>query len=298
MPHIPSNYSIPSISVTSYGKLSSLNNSSTSTYYGSTNPYSLNRPTSSLSPTTSSYAGSNSSYSFDDDGPLHSRLPPPIPASQRRATPVRRAYTANLEGPRKTSGFQPRPLKNLTVVSRSPTRNITRSPSPSLSVTTVSSASCAPRRIFPQVGATVDLNDLDDREEAPVIFDANLTFVLGCKGKLRQNFKPVPAHLDQSTASSVLSNKIADFLQRTDHVMDEWKNLGHRDERDGVSDGRSLGRSKSATNIMIKGFQYFSRASSCRSSVTRDISEDATEALADEVNWGSSIDLVVALCEG
>lgn len=151
--------------------------------------------------------------------------------------------------------------------------------------------------MFPQVAATSDLSDLEDKERAPVVFDANLTFVLGCKSNMRQNFVPVPAHKDRDTASSALSDKIANFLERTDHVMDEWKSLGHRENgkerscaeslRRNAEDRRTIGRSRSATNIMIKGFQYFSRASSCnRSSVTRDFSEDCTEAEADEVtSW-------------
>lgn len=127
-----------------------------------------------------------------------------------------------------------------------------------------------------------------------MVFDANLTFVLGCKTNMKQNFKPVPAHRDRDTVSNVLSNKIADFLERTDHVMDEWKGMGHREDggrrrtaesvRRNAEDRRNLGRSSSATNILIKGFQYFSRASSCnRSSVTRELSEDRTEAQTDEV---------------
>lgn len=126
-----------------------------------------------------------------------------------------------------------------------------------------------------------------------MVFDANLTFVLGCKTNLKQNFKAVPAHRDRDTVSNALSNKIADFLDRTDHVMDEWKSMGHKEDgkrrtaesvRRNAEDRRNIGRSSSATNILIKGFQYFSRASSCnRSSMTRELSEDRTETLADEV---------------
>lgn len=124
-----------------------------------------------------------------------------------------------------------------------------------------------------------------------MVFDANLTFVLGCKGQLRQNLTPIPAHQDADTASNALSNKISDFLQRTDHVMEEWKSMGHKDDeqhnmRMKKSGGRYIGRSRSATNIMIKGFQYFSRASSCsRSSIARDMedADNATVADLDEV---------------
>lgn len=95
--------------------------------------------------------------------------------------------------------------------------------------------------------------------------------------------------------------------------MDEWKSMGHKDDensdrearslslRKNAEDRRVLGRSRSATNIMIKGFQYYSRSNSvcrsnsmCRStnsmcpsnsSLTRDMSEDRmTDRDFDEVN--------------
>lgn len=282
MPLIPSNYSVPSISVTSYGKISSLNDTSNnnSSNYG----YYHNLPLSNFS--SSSSIVSNNSYDYNDAS-ISRNLPPQIPNAQRRVTPVRRA---NLEGPyspKKSMSFQARPLKNLTVLSQSrvtPVRSVTRSPSPSRSTScasvTSSRSSCAPRRVFPQIGASVDLDELEDKEESPVVFDANLTFVLGCKGKIKQNVRPVPAYMDRNTTSNYLTNKISDFLERTDHVMDEWKSLGHRE----VENKRALGKSRSATNIMIKGFQYFSRASSCRSSITRELSEDRTEAEAEEVH--------------
>lgn len=109
-----------------------------------------------------------------------------------------------------------------------------------------------------------------------MVFDANLTFVLGCKAKLRQHFTPVPAHQEAQTASNELSNKISNFLARTDHVMDEWKGMGHKEDdsfKIKKPGAKFIGRSRSATNIMIKGFQYFSRANSCsRSSVARESS--------------------------
>lgn len=194
-----------------------------------------------------------------------SALPPPLPGP-RRYTPIRRGFTDS------QMMFHTRPLRNLTVVSRSP------------SPVSSSSRSSVPRRIFPQVGTRSEVEELNGKEDSPVVFDANLTFVLGCKGKLRQNVRPVPAHLEAQTASNVLTNKIEKFLKKTDHVMDEWKRLGKRD--DGVYERRLReGRSRSATNILIKGFQLYSRSSSCsRSSVARDYSlEDCTEAEADEV---------------
>lgn len=212
----------------------------------------------------SNYTTTHSKLALDDDFPSYSsthsrlsvsssRLPPPFPSSLRK---TRRASSVNLSRFADERDF--RPQKYLTV-----------------------NDVISPRRIFPQVNRPhMPPEDNDRREESPVVFGANLSFVLGCKGKLRQNMTPIPAHLEEATASSYLSNKISNFLRRTDHVMDEWRHLGHKDEAESLS---GLGRSKSATNIMIKGFRYYSRASSCRSSVARDFSEDRTEAEADEV---------------
>lgn len=144
-----------------------------------------------------------------------------------------------------------------------------------------------PRRIYPQSCDTsvgVDLKELRSKEQAPVVFDANLQFVLGCnKQPVRQRFKPVAAFKEEGTSSNYLSDKIDNFLRRTDHVMDEWRRFGHKDESDldmyCYGKNRKVGRSKSATNIMIKGFTLFSRSGSRASSVarsTRGISEDRT----------------------
>lgn len=142
-----------------------------------------------------------------------------------------------------------------------------------------------PRRMYPQTSESyekVDLKELRSREQAPVVFDANLSFVLGCnKQPMRQNFKPVAAHLEDGTSSNYLTSKIDNFLKRTDHVMDEWRRLGHKEDPEDSYYGsrRKLGRSKSATNIMIKGFTLFSRSGSRASSVcrsSRGISEDRT----------------------
>lgn len=154
-------------------------------------------------------------------------------------------------------------------------RSLTRSPSPVDRSTPI-------RRIFPQVGASVDLDDLNSKDEAPVVFDANLTLMLGTKGKIRQKVQPLPAYLDERTTSSCLSNKISDFLKRTDHVMDEWKRLGHKDIDDTFSpQNRSISRSRSATNILIKSFQMYSRSGSARSSVARDLTDDFTDELTE-----------------
>ncbi|XP_048006817.1 unconventional myosin-XVIIIa-like isoform X2 [Leguminivora glycinivorella] len=134
-----------------------------------------------------------------------------------------------------------------------------------------------PRRMYPQTcdrRTSVDLTELRAKEQAPVVFDANLQFVLGCNRQpVRQKFKPVAAHLEEGTSSNYLSAKIDSFLKKTDHVMDEWRRLGHKDDSE---TSRRIGRSKSATNIMIKGFTLFSRSTSRASSMCRGISEDRT----------------------
>lgn len=152
---------------------------------------------------------------------------------------------------------------------------------------TLYNRSPTPRRLYPQTcdnTESVNLQELKSKEQAPVVFDANLSFVLGCKKQpVRHKFKPIAAHLEEGTSSNYLSSKIENFLKRTDHVIDEWKRLGHKDESDldkyYRAKGTKIGRSKSATNIMIKGFTLFSRSGSRASSIcrsSRGISEDRT----------------------
>jgi myosin-18 len=146
------------------------------------------------------------------------------------------------------------------------------------------------------MSAKVDCSDeLEGKEDAPVVFDAGMSFVIGVKNQaVRQQFKPRAAHLHSSTASSVLSSKIRNFLRKTDHVMEEWKRLGRKD-----TDMQSLttlpgkngedsyiGRSRSATNILIKGFQLYSKTNtaSIRSASVTRASEGDTVSEIDEVN--------------
>jgi myosin-18 len=151
--------------------------------------------------------------------------------------------------------------------------------------------------MFPQTSAKINYSDEhESKEDAPVVFDAGMSFVMGVKNQaVRQQFKPKAAHLQSSTASSALSSKIRDFLRKTDHVMEEWKRLGKKDtdmqslatlpDRNG--EDSYIGRSRSATNILIKGFQLYSRTNSAsiRSpSVTR-ASEGDTVSEVDEVNY-------------
>ena len=219
-----------------------------------------------------------------------------------------------------SSHFHPRPLSKIAVIRPNSTTLVSRSPSPAssshssrlpLHLQVRSPSLCSlrsmtgsptPRRIFPQESSNdddLDLEELSSKEQAPVVFDASLNFVLGIdKQPVRQSFRPTASHMEPQTASSYLSNKISNFLQRTDHIMDEWKRLGRRSNIDDTTtmtpcrdspDGKRrhhMPRSKSATNIMIKGYQYFSRASSVARSPSRPLSrmseDDRTLSQCDE----------------
>lgn len=130
--------------------------------------------------------------------------------------------------------------------------------------------SLTPRRIYPQAykpSRTIDLSELKSLDSASAIFDGKLSFVLGCKRQpVRQEFRSSAAHLsDADTASRYLSDQISSFLRRTDHISEEWNNRCKSQSRSSMSrrscdpvddeTNRRLGRSKSVTNIMIKGYQ-------------------------------------------
>lgn len=151
-----------------------------------------------------------------------------------------------------------------------------------------SSFATPPRRMFPLESMSFDGTEdaLAVKEQAPVVFDASLNFVLGCeKQRVRQSFRPTASHMEPATASSYLSSKISQFLRRTDHIMDEWRNLGHRDDSEDElslqmtrgSNRRAIGRSQSATNIMIRGYQYYSRSNSVGKSCSRRSLSRASE---------------------
>lgn len=162
--------------------------------------------------------------------------------------------------------------------------NSFRSTSPSLSQCSNNSLnsrrslrSITPRRIFPQTytpSKTFNLSELQSLDNATTVFDGKLSFVLGCKNqRVHQQFRPEPAHLsDADTASRYLSEKISDFLHRTDHINDEWRNHCRRsasvsrnsydvisiiEDHNNINDEMSkrLARSKSVTNIMTKAHQ-------------------------------------------
>ncbi|XP_055324002.1 unconventional myosin-XVIIIa isoform X6 [Sitodiplosis mosellana] len=138
--------------------------------------------------------------------------------------------------------------------------------------------SLTPRRVFPQAytpSKTIDLSELQSLDNATTVFDGKLSFVLGCKNqRVHQQFRSSPAHLSEAdTASRYLSEKISDFLKRTDHINEEWRSHCRRsasvtrnscdvfsiiEDQRSVNDEMSkrLTRSKSVTNnIMTKAFQ-------------------------------------------
>uniref|UniRef100_A0A182NZP0 Myosin tail domain-containing protein n=1 Tax=Anopheles epiroticus TaxID=199890 RepID=A0A182NZP0_9DIPT len=88
------------------------------------------------------------------------------------------------------------------------------------------------------------------------------------------------------SASQYLSSKIHDFLRRTDHVMQDWRNLGRtlgrRDDhgvRGTIGDVTGLGavRSRSVSNIIARGLQLLREQSSSprRASVSRSSSRSS-----------------------
>lgn len=161
--------------------------------------------------------------------------------------------------------------------------NSFRSTSPSLSQCSTNSfsnsrrsgRSLTPRRIFPQSytpSKTIDLSELQSLDGATTVFDGKLSFMLGCNNqRVHQQVRSSPAHLSEAdTASRYLSEKISDFLKRTDHINEEWKNHCKsvsssrkscdvisliEEQRGDDAMAKRLARSKSVTNIMIKGYQ-------------------------------------------
>lgn len=128
-------------------------------------------------------------------------------------------------------------------------------------------------------------------EQSPVVYDANLSFVLGVKQPIRQSLRASPAHSEKSTASHYLTDQISNFLKRTDHVMEEWSAMGSK-KSDAVSyierqrEQRSMdpciGRSRSAANIQLRSFQLMNQQPSLRRSVSRDINEIPNENGEDD----------------
>lgn len=164
------------------------------------------------------------------------------------------------------------------------------------------------RRTFPQNYSdetAMNLCQLKSMDPASVVFDGKISFVLGCKKqRVRQELHSQPAHNNPKMASNYLSNKIENFLKRTDHIMDEWKAVGGKND-DATNNNMTLiekqrqiqlGRSKSLANILIKGFQMRKSMPPTETNRSRnssvslnhrhdgdDVDDDAS-TIADEVN--------------
>lgn len=214
---------------------------------------------------------------------------PPLPPSlsrqsistlSRSPSPVidYRAHRA-ASASRAVWSYKPIMARRLSMASRSPSPLSYRSDSD------LPSSNYA-RRLFPQNSTSLGLKGLENKDKSPVIYDAGLSFIMGMKKQhIRQQFRPKAAHCDPLTGSAQLSARISDFLQRTDHVMDEWKRLGRKDPDEMKKMMNGLGRSHSSTNIIIKGFQLMNRDHSTRSPTCSRISclQDDIVSEADEV---------------
>lgn len=230
---------------------------------------------------------------FVDEPAVPSTSLPPKPLLRvtkahngRLRVPYTRSRTENLNDDRRSMSHES------SYVSRSPSPAYSQSTNRSGStlsnydsMTDTSRARSTPRRQFPQTYTdhSLDVHEFYQMEQSPVVYDANLSFVLGTKSPVRQSLRASPAHSEKSTASNYLSDQISRFLKRTDHVMEEWSALGRSKKKDVVSYierqreenvGHGIGKSKSATNILVRGFQLIkNQPSSLRRSCSRDISD-------------------------
>ncbi|XP_011153547.1 unconventional myosin-XVIIIa isoform X4 [Harpegnathos saltator] len=224
------------------------------------------------------------------------RRPPLPPTYNHHRRPISGGHVSGNSSPMLRS---PSPSSvssfSLSRRARSLTARSVRSPpsvasSPSRSQLGSPTFSTPPRRTYPRESSMYPPAAQEglSKEQAPVVFDASLNFVLGCeRQRVKQSFRPTASHLEPSTASSYLSSKISQFLKRTDHIMDEWRSLGHKDEAEDEPMSLpnqqrdmpriTIGRSQSATNIMIRGFQYFSRSNSIGKSLSRHSLSRASE---------------------
>lgn len=230
-----------------------------------------------------------------------SRLPPPPKTSRyvqngKLKIPVPRPNSADDRYDRRSMSHES------SYVSRSPSpaysQSTQRSGSSLSNYDTWRSSDCSrsrstPRRQFPQTytNHSLDVHEFYKMEQAPVVYDANLSFVWGMKKPMHQTLRASPAHSEKSTASSYLSEQINSFLKRTDHVMEEWSAMGRKTDdtvsyierqRELRSQDRSIGRSRSATNIQVRGFQLTKSQPSFRRSMSRDINEIPSDLIEDD----------------
>ncbi|XP_071648185.1 unconventional myosin-XVIIIb isoform X5 [Temnothorax longispinosus] len=239
---------------------------------------------------------SNGSPSLSNSAKGLAKRPPLPPHCNHQKRPSSRgqvvgtSHTMRSPSPCSVSSSVSYRAKSLSTGMRSPSVLSSRSRLSRLESPTFSTP---PRRTYPRESTrSPSVEDVLVKEQAPVVFDASLNFVLGCeRQRVKQSFRPTASHLDSSTASSYLTSKISQFLKRTDHIMDEWRSLGHRDDTNDEpisfpharDKTRSvIGRSQSATNIMIRGYQYYSRSNSvARSPSRRSLSRASEDRTSD-----------------
>lgn len=262
---------------------------------------------------SSSYSSSSSLHLTMNDSIAY--LPPMVrrrPVIRPILSPERSnsSYLSSTSLPKRGSycNMPPTPIIVPAKLMRNPSNEFSysRSPSPYSFRSTISSnsvraqsVSSSSRRIFPQTyqsEKSLNMTEYNCLEQAPVVYDANLSFDIGAnKQKVRSTLRPSPAFNEPETASNYLSDKIKNFLQRTDHVMEEWQKVGGQTGRcSSVADER-FARSKSVQNIMIRSQRYKSvdlpPTSSRASSIVQDFSsqcDDEDKTLMDdddEVNF-------------
>lgn len=231
-----------------------------------------------------------------------SRLPPPPKTryvqSGKLKIPYSRANTSDELNDRRSMSHES------SYVSRSPSpahsQSTHRSGSSLSNYDSWRSSECSrsistPRRQFPQsyTDHSLDMHEFYKMEQAPIVYDANLSFMLGMKQPMRQSLRASPAHSEKSTASNYLTDQISNFLKRTDHVMEEWSAVGRGKKGDTVSyierqreqrsmDRGGVGRSRSATNIQVRGFQLIKSQPSLRRSMSRDINDIPNDQIDDD----------------
>jgi len=136
------------------------------------------------------------------------------------------------------------------------------------------------------------LSEYKSLEQSSVVFDGKLSFVLGLKNQpVRQHLKPSPSFEVPKTASNYLTDKIDNFLKRTDHVMEEWRHSSSKGKKsidDSVPEEYDrFRRSRSVNNIMVKSFQMApnmpatTRLNSSRRSVASCCTDDNTSMIDD-----------------
>lgn len=144
--------------------------------------------------------------------------------------------------------YKPLPIRRLSMASRSPSCCSTASEAESITESVTSGKSDFR-------SASPNSNFAMNQRKGPSTYGGSSSFVMGSR---RQILKPASGRRDMEGTSAQLSARISEFLQRTDHVMDEWRRLGHREPLE----LKSVKRSSSVNNIMIRGFNYWGRDSS------------------------------------